>query len=74
MARGFITLGSISGLLSVLLGAFGAHALRGHLSPEMNAVYHTAEQYQFFHSLALPGIGLPALHLPASGALRWAGW
>ncbi len=74
MARLFILLGSLSGFLAVVLGAFGAHALRGRLSPELNAVYHTAEQYQFFHSLALLAIGLLALHLPTSGALRWAGW
>lgn len=74
MARIFVVLGSLSGLLSVLLGAFGAHALRGRLSPEMAAIYHTAEQYQFIHSLALLAIGLLALQLPESGTLRWAGW
>ncbi len=74
MARIFIILGSLSGLFSVLLGAFGAHALRSRLSPERMRVYRTAEQYQFSHALALFGIGLLALHLPGSVALCWAGW
>ncbi len=42
-----------AGASAVLLGAFGAHALRGVLEPASMAVWHTANQYQFWHALAL---------------------
>ncbi|MBI3551744.1 MAG: DUF423 domain-containing protein [Elusimicrobia bacterium] len=40
-------------LLAVALGAFGAHALKGALTPEMKAVYETGVRYQAYHALAL---------------------
>jgi uncharacterized membrane protein YgdD (TMEM256/DUF423 family) len=52
---------AIAGLLLALAtvcGAFGAHALRGHLQPERLQVWDTAVRYQFFNSLGLIGIGL----------------
>jgi uncharacterized membrane protein YgdD (TMEM256/DUF423 family) len=61
-------------MLAVLLGAFGAHALRGKLTADMLAIYQTAVQYHFWHALGLLAVGLVATHLPASASLRWAGW
>lgn len=66
------------GFLGVAGGAFGAHALRGRLSPEMLAVFETGVRYQMYHTLALlmtgillgrTGSGLIAL----SGALFFTG-
>lgn len=74
MSRPFIVLGSLNAMLAVILGAFGAHALRGRLPAVMLAVWHTAEQYQFLHALGLIGIGLLALHLPGKSLLKTAGW
>jgi len=48
----------------VLLGAFGAHALRDSLDAASLQVWHTAVEYQFWHALAL----LAAAALPPS---RW---
>jgi|SRR5580704_14171937 uncharacterized membrane protein YgdD (TMEM256/DUF423 family) len=57
--------------LATLLGAFGAHALRGDLSADRLSVFLTADRYQFFHSLGLMGVGLAARSM--DGALvRWA--
>ena len=39
--------------LSVALGAFGSHGLKGLLTPYMLDVYHTACQYLSIHSLGL---------------------
>lgn len=39
--------------LSVIFGAFGAHALKNVLNENMTQVYHTAVQYQFYHSLGV---------------------
>lgn len=49
----YLIFAALSGALSVILGAFGAHALRATLSPDQLAVWHTGVQYQFVHTLAL---------------------
>lgn len=74
LAKIFLALGSIGMLLAVALGAFGAHALKKTLAPELMAVYETAVNYHFYHALGLLAVGLLALHLPESGTLRWAGF
>jgi uncharacterized membrane protein YgdD (TMEM256/DUF423 family) len=53
MERTFFVLGSLFALLGVVAGAFGAHALRGSLSPEFAAIFETAVRYQLVHALAL---------------------
>jgi uncharacterized membrane protein YgdD (TMEM256/DUF423 family) len=73
-AKTFLLLGALACMLAVLLGAFGAHALRGKLTADLLAIYQTAVQYHFWHALGLLAIGIVAMHLPASAALRWAGW
>jgi len=73
MARNFILIAAISGLLLVILGAFGAHALEAHLPPGHLIWWQKAVNYQGLHTLALLGTGLLALHHP-SRALSNAGW
>lgn len=41
------------GALAVVLGAFGAHALKARLSEQALETWHTAVQYQFYHVFAL---------------------
>ncbi|MFV0478198.1 MAG: DUF423 domain-containing protein [Parahaliea sp.] len=53
-----LSLGAIAGMLAVLLGAFGAHALHIRLDSYTLGIYNTAVQYQFFHALALIAVGL----------------
>jgi len=57
MSNVFIGLGALSAFISVAAGAFGAHALKQVLDTDMLAVYHTAVDYQFFHSIGLIAIG-----------------
>ncbi len=59
--RIWIQLGGIFGGLSVLMGAFGAHSVKDHLTPQKLDVFHTASHYMFYHSLALVLVGLLAL-------------
>jgi uncharacterized membrane protein YgdD (TMEM256/DUF423 family) len=55
---------SISGMIAVGLGAFGAHALKAKLEAEGTlATFQTAVQYQFYHTLALLFIGLLMMRL-----------
>ncbi|ASL28305.1 DUF423 domain-containing protein [Azotobacter chroococcum] len=64
MARVFLMLAALFGFAGVALGAFGAHGLRGLLSPEYLEVFQTGVHYQQFHALALLVVGLLALHRP----------
>jgi uncharacterized membrane protein YgdD (TMEM256/DUF423 family) len=70
-----LLLGSINMAISVLLGAFGAHALKKRLSAEMSAVYQTAVQYQMAHALGLILVGLLGNTTAIQGSLvQAAGW
>lgn len=53
MNRTFLALGSLLGFLGVAFGAFGAHALRNRLSPEMLGVFETGVRYQMYHAVAM---------------------
>ena len=68
--------GACSAGTAVALGAFGAHGLRGILSPEMLAVYETGVRYQMYHALALIAAGLGGLSVrnPERRLLLGASW
>lgn len=53
MARVFFALGALSAFLGVSAGAFGAHALKTRLAPDMLAVFEVAVRYQMYHAFAL---------------------
>jgi uncharacterized membrane protein YgdD (TMEM256/DUF423 family) len=65
MDRLFFSLGAVSAFVAVAAGAFGAHALRARLSPELLAVFETGARYQMYHALALI--------VTAWAAARWPG-
>lgn len=79
MCRGFIVskyfifLGSLNAFLAVGLGAFGAHALKARLSPDMLEIYHTGVNYHIFHALGLLLIGIIAHWLNQSSLVNWSG-
>lgn len=73
MIKAWLVVGTIYGLLGVLFGAFGAHALRERLSGEMLRIWETAVQYQFWHALALLAVGVLASRF-AGGWLMASGW
>lgn len=53
MERTFLLAGAVAGFIGVAFGAFGAHGLRGRLSPDMLSVFETGVRYQMYHALAL---------------------
>ncbi|RDH83468.1 MAG: DUF423 domain-containing protein [endosymbiont of Escarpia spicata] len=73
MARNFLFIGAVSGCLTVVIGAFGAHSLKELVTPEMLLVFQKGVHYQGVHSLALLAVGLLALHT-RSTALTISGW
>lgn len=63
----------ISGMLAVVLGAFGAHFLESQLGPTSVETFNTGVRYQFYHTLAIFGIALWMKHQPApSSILNWS--
>jgi uncharacterized membrane protein YgdD (TMEM256/DUF423 family) len=50
-AKGLLV--GLAGASAVILGAFGAHALRGVLDERGAELWHTAVSYHFWHALAL---------------------
>ncbi len=50
-------IGALFGLLSVIFGAFGAHALKKRLSEEQLRSFETGVKYQMYHALLLLVLG-----------------
>lgn len=73
MERTFLVLGALSAGVSVAAGAFGAHALKARLSPDLLAIFETGARYQMFHALAILAVALAWPRL-AGPPLAWAGW
>ena len=69
----FAVIAAISGCLAVALGAFGAHALKARLAPDLLAIFETGVRYQFYHVIGLLAVAW-AVHLGAQTAARAAGW
>jgi uncharacterized membrane protein YgdD (TMEM256/DUF423 family) len=55
---GWASLGAGLAGLSVMLGAFGAHSLKAHLTEKKLATFHTATDYLGYHALGLILIGI----------------
>ena len=53
----YLSIAAGNGMLAVILGAFGAHALRARLDDRALGIYETAVQDHFAHSLALLAVG-----------------
>ncbi|HYK82042.1 MAG TPA: DUF423 domain-containing protein [Gemmatimonadales bacterium] len=69
----FAVLGGASACVAVAAGAFGAHALRARLAPELLAVFETGARYQMYHALGLFAVAWAAARWPVP-AIRAAGW
>ncbi|KQW34146.1 MULTISPECIES: DUF423 domain-containing protein [Pseudomonas] len=72
MLRSFLMLAAFFGFTGVALGAFAAHGLKGRLSADYLAIFHTGVTYQLVHTLALLGVALLATHIPGR-IVTWAG-
>ncbi|OSZ78313.1 hypothetical protein CAP35_08640 [Chitinophagaceae bacterium IBVUCB1] len=53
-----IRTGAFFAAIAVILGAFGAHALKQVLTPELLQTFETGVRYQFYHSFALLATGI----------------
>ena len=58
MDKKIISTGAIFGMLAIILGAFGAHALKKVLSLEQLSTFETGVRYQMYQALFLLFIGI----------------
>jgi len=73
MTRNPAVVAAVLAALAVMLGAFGAHALRGQLDAASLQVWHTAVDYHFWHALALLGLaGAPASRWRSASLIAFA--
>ena len=74
MNKLFLMIASISGALSVAIGAFGAHGLKKILeeSGRMDT-FETGVKYQFYHTIALFLVAILIEKMPFS-QMHYAGW
>lgn len=69
----YLFLSSINAGLSVILGAFGAHALKNYITDELIKTFNTGVEYHFYHSFGLFIIAFAFYLLPDSKLLKWSG-
>lgn len=72
-----LILGAVMACVGVVLGAFGAHALKDKFAePRYAAIWETAVQYHMYHSIGLLLIGILSSEalLGPSTMLSWAGY
>ena len=62
------TLGASFGLLAVVFGAFGAHALKKKFTADQQQSFEVGVRYQMYHAIVLLVIGL---HGGFSAAATW---
>lgn len=65
--------GAVSGAIGVGLGAFGAHALKSRLTPDLLSIFETGSRYHLIHAVAVLIAALAADRWPSSHAMT-AGW
>lgn len=70
-SRSFL-LGALSGAITILLGAFGAHVLKDRLSPADLDIFEKGVRYQMYHAFGLCLVGLVTASLGSGRALRTA--
>ncbi|UPT71752.1 MAG: DUF423 domain-containing protein [Flavobacterium sp. JAD_PAG50586_2] len=61
MERKITSVAALLGLTAIILGAFGAHALKKYLSVEQLGSFETGVKYQMYHALFLLFLGFTAL-------------
>lgn len=70
----FLSIAALLGFLAVALGAFGAHALKDKLTPQLLEVFKTGVQYHFYHAIALCVVAILIRTFPQSNLLVYAGY
>jgi len=70
--KNWIAIGSLTGALAVVCGAFGAHALRDRVTPADLAIWQTGVLYHLVGGVALVLYGLFARDRTTKGPAGWS--
>lgn len=73
MQKTFGIIAALYGALAVILGAFGAHALKEKLDAYQLEIFNKGVQYQFYHVIALFAVVFLAEKIQPK-TLTFAGW
>ena len=73
MDKCFSLMGAFFAFFGVAFGAFGGHALKARLTPDLLNAYEVGVRYQFYHALGLFAIAWATTHY-ASSMIPAAGW
>lgn len=73
MDRIFFMVGAIMAFIAVAAGAFGAHGLKGRISPEMLVIFETGVRYHMYHALSLFAVAWAYSRWPST-TVAWGGW
>jgi uncharacterized membrane protein YgdD (TMEM256/DUF423 family) len=73
MDRAFFIMGTVLAALGVAAGAFGAHALRGRLTPDLLNAFETGVRYHLIHALGLLSVAWATTRWPGY-VVNAAGW
>lgn len=75
MHRRILILGLSLAVLSIILGAFGAHALKSVVSEDKLQIFETGVRYQFMHAIALITLAIYSYQqLLSITEQKWIGW
>ncbi|MDQ6903878.1 MAG: DUF423 domain-containing protein [Bacteroidota bacterium] len=72
MHKGFLKIATLLGAITVVMGAFAAHALKQHISDYAFGIFETGIRYQFYHVFALLISGMLYKEFQNS-FIRWSG-
>ena len=61
MDKKILITAAVLGIISIILGAFGAHALKELITPDMQQTFETGVRYQMYHALFLLFVGTTSL-------------
>jgi uncharacterized membrane protein YgdD (TMEM256/DUF423 family) len=62
--KNIVIIASLLAMLTIVMGAFGAHGLKSLISQDSLAVFQTGVTYQMYHALALLALALiPGLEI-----------
>ncbi|HEX5027129.1 MAG TPA: DUF423 domain-containing protein, partial [Agriterribacter sp.] len=72
MSKRFIQCACLLAIISVVLGAFGAHAIKKAVEADAYATFETGVRYQYYHTFAILAVGILYRRMPGK-LMEWAG-
>ena len=72
MNNKFLKVGAFLAAITVVFGAFAAHAIKSRVTADVLAIFETGVKYQMYHALALLFIGILYKEFPYT-SMKWAG-